>query len=117
MFGGSAQGHSAPIVGIEVLGASSNQVVSADSEGVVKTWDLGTYQQFGSMSNWCFFPTIFAPFVWVVIFDHFFKQGFDPTEYIWICYCPENLEIFWSNFGQLGLQSERCVAIRDQRLK
>ncbi|CAK9105184.1 unnamed protein product [Durusdinium trenchii] len=41
-------GHSAPIVGIEVLGASSNQVVSADSEGFVKTWDLGTYQMIQS---------------------------------------------------------------------
>merc|ERR1712136_684944 len=38
------RGHVAPIVGIEVLGAASNQIVSADSEGVLKTWDLGTYQ-------------------------------------------------------------------------
>lgn len=38
------QGHSAPIVGIEMLGSASNQVVSADSEGFMKTWDLGTYQ-------------------------------------------------------------------------
>jgi WD40 repeat protein len=37
-------GHTAHIVGIEVLGSSSNQVVSADSEGSVRTWDLGTYQ-------------------------------------------------------------------------
>jgi len=36
------KGHSAPIVGIEMLG--STQVVSADSEGFMKTWDLGTYQ-------------------------------------------------------------------------
>jgi len=38
------QGHTASIVGIEMLGANSNQVVSADSEGFMKTWDLGTYQ-------------------------------------------------------------------------
>lgn len=38
------QGHSAPIVGLEVLGSPSNQVVSADSDGYIKTWDLGTYQ-------------------------------------------------------------------------
>lgn len=38
------QGHTAPIVGIEMLGSTSNQVVSADSEGFMKTWDLGTYQ-------------------------------------------------------------------------
>merc|ERR1719161_576126 len=37
------RGHSAAIVGIEVLGAASNQVVSADAEGVIKTWDLGNY--------------------------------------------------------------------------
>lgn len=41
-------GHGAPVVGIEVLGAASNQVVSADSEGFVKTWDLGTYQMIQS---------------------------------------------------------------------
>lgn len=38
------KGHIAQIVGVEVLGNASNQVVSADSEGSVKTWDLGTYQ-------------------------------------------------------------------------
>lgn len=38
------QGHAAPIVGIAVLGPSTGQVVSADSEGSLKTWDLGTYQ-------------------------------------------------------------------------
>lgn len=38
------KGHIAQIVGIEVLGAASNQVVSADCEGSVRTWDLGTYQ-------------------------------------------------------------------------
>mmetsp|Transcript_100313 Transcript_100313/g.284167 ORF Transcript_100313/g.284167 Transcript_100313/m.284167 type:complete len:1154 (+) Transcript_100313:239-3700(+) len=35
-------GHPAPIVGIEVIG--TNQVVSADTEGFMKTWDLGTFQ-------------------------------------------------------------------------
>lgn len=36
-------GHNASIVGIEVLGTTSNQVVSADAEGVMKTWDLSNY--------------------------------------------------------------------------
>jgi len=38
----SLRGHNAYIIGIEVLGTS--QIVSADAEGFVKTWDLGTYQ-------------------------------------------------------------------------
>mmetsp|Transcript_59487 Transcript_59487/g.128674 ORF Transcript_59487/g.128674 Transcript_59487/m.128674 type:complete len:1136 (+) Transcript_59487:181-3588(+) len=37
-------GHAAPIIGIEVLGSSAGQVVSADSAGSLKTWDLATYQ-------------------------------------------------------------------------
>eukprot|EP00929_Paragymnodinium_shiwhaense_P070370 TRINITY_DN35643_c0_g1_i3.p1 TRINITY_DN35643_c0_g1~~TRINITY_DN35643_c0_g1_i3.p1 ORF type:complete len:1014 (-),score=163.95 TRINITY_DN35643_c0_g1_i3:88-3000(-) len=41
---GTFPGHTAPIVGIEVLGAASNQVMSADSDGFMRTWDLGTYQ-------------------------------------------------------------------------
>lgn len=35
-------GHAAPIVGIEVLGASSSQLVSADADGFMKTWDLAS---------------------------------------------------------------------------
>merc|ERR550532_1803059 len=35
-------GHQAPIVAIEVLGSSSNQVLSADTTGVMKTWDLAS---------------------------------------------------------------------------
>merc|ERR1719387_3268135 len=34
-------GHLAPIIGIEVIGV--NQVVSADNEGFMKTWDLSTF--------------------------------------------------------------------------
>lgn len=37
-------GHAAPIVGIEVLGSGSNQVISADADGLLKVHDLGTYQ-------------------------------------------------------------------------
>eukprot|EP00439_Symbiodinium_sp_Y106_P057704 s1575_g8.t1 len=48
LFVWNPYGHGAPVVGIEVLGAASNQVVSADSEGFVKTWDLGTYQMIQS---------------------------------------------------------------------
>lgn len=38
------KGHTAQIVGIDIIGAMSNQVVSADSDCSVRTWDLGTYQ-------------------------------------------------------------------------
>lgn len=44
------KGHASQIAGIEVLGEASNQVVSADSEGCVKTWDLGTYQCLQSLN-------------------------------------------------------------------
>lgn len=37
-------GHAAPIVGIEVLGSGSSQVVSADLDGVIKIWDLHNYE-------------------------------------------------------------------------
>eukprot|EP00928_Gymnodinium_smaydae_P028620 TRINITY_DN21784_c0_g2_i1.p1 TRINITY_DN21784_c0_g2~~TRINITY_DN21784_c0_g2_i1.p1 ORF type:complete len:941 (-),score=156.39 TRINITY_DN21784_c0_g2_i1:90-2621(-) len=36
--------HAAPIVGIETLGAASNQAISADEDGIMKTWDLSAYQ-------------------------------------------------------------------------
>jgi len=36
------RGHLAPIIGVEVIGY--NQVVSADADGYMRTWDLGTFQ-------------------------------------------------------------------------
>merc|ERR1719410_3160606 len=44
------KGHTAQICGIEVLGSSSHQLVSADVSGCVKTWDGRTWQMLESLS-------------------------------------------------------------------